>query len=195
MTASSGATYGSEAVRQSQNCVVPHTRSHGCGQLGGLTILRRNTPRRLLQSLMVLAQRLGGFRRCNAPCKDQRIQRDQQIGRNRSASTAIASGLIPSTPADRLPLLPLTRARAITRTAGSHTRLNRSSNRLSGLSIAGTAAFVTTRQTTTLNHDVLLAVLGLQARQRQQEDVFNFFTDTRHSSLTTVARATAAPRA
>jgi hypothetical protein len=50
-------------------------------------------------------------------------------------------------------------------------------------------AFVTTRQTTTLGHNVLLAVLGYQARQRQQEDVLNLFTNTRHSSLTTVARA------
>ncbi|KLO25688.1 hypothetical protein ABW16_22030, partial [Mycolicibacter heraklionensis] len=46
-------------------------------------------------------------------------------------------------------------------------------------------------QSTTLNHDVLLAVLGHQARQRQQEDVFYIqtFNDTRHSSLTTHARA------
>ena len=40
-------------------------------------------------------------------------------------------GGTPSTPADRLPRLPLTRVHATTRTAGSHTRLNTSSRSLS----------------------------------------------------------------
>ncbi|WP_207547306.1 hypothetical protein, partial [Mycobacterium talmoniae] len=48
----------------------------------------------------------------------------------------------------------------------------------------GIATFVTTRQTTILNHDVLLGVLGYQARQRHQEDVF-LINIYRHSPLTT----------
>jgi hypothetical protein len=53
----------------------------------------------------------------------------------------------------------------------------------------GVAALVTTRQTTTLGHDVLLAVIGTRTRQRHQEGVFIFFIDTqRHSSSTTHAR-------
>ena len=52
----------------------------------------------------------------------------------------------------------------------------------------GVTALVTTRQTTTLGHDVLLDVIGTRTRQRHQEDVLIYFNDTRHSSLTTGAR-------
>ena len=69
-------------------------------------------------------------------------------GRNpSSAEPASTRGRSPSTPADRFPVLPLTRAHATTRTAGSHTRLNRSSNRRSGSSIAHWCSLVWIRST------------------------------------------------
>src|SRR5215208_6487524 len=58
-----------------------------------------------------------------------------QLRKKLSSADRIDCGRSPSTPADRFPLLPLTRAHATTRTAGSHTRLNKSSNRRSGSSI------------------------------------------------------------
>ena len=48
----------------------------------------------------------------------------------------------PSTPAVRAPLLPRTRSHATTRNAGSSTRLNRSSNRRSGSSLAHRCSLV-----------------------------------------------------
>jgi len=54
----------------------------------------------------------------------------------------------------------------------------------------GVATLVTTRQTTTLNHNVLLIVLGHQALKRHQEDVFLINTH-RHSPLTTPTTGTA----
>ena len=56
--------------------------------------------------------------------------------RNASLPKTMERGVTPSTPADRAPRLPRTRSHATTRKAGSATRLNRSSNRRSGSSVA-----------------------------------------------------------
>src|SRR6266508_816142 len=56
--------------------------------------------------------------------------------RNRSLPKTMERGFTPSTPADRAPRLPRTRAHATTKNAGSATRLKRSSNRRSGSSVA-----------------------------------------------------------
>ncbi len=60
-----------------------------------------------------------------------------QPGEERSAApNTMERGRTPSTPADRAPRLPRTRSHATMRKAGSATRLNRSSNRRSGSSVA-----------------------------------------------------------
>src|SRR5690606_29596121 len=58
----------------------------------------------------------------------------------------------------------------------------------------GITALVTTRQTTTLGHDALLHVIGTRTRQRHQEGVATFITNTPHSSLTTDARGSVSQR-
>ena len=56
--------------------------------------------------------------------------------RNATSPATMERGFTPSTPAERAPRLPRTRSHATVRKAGSATRLNRSSNRRSGLSVA-----------------------------------------------------------
>ncbi len=58
------------------------------------------------------------------------------LGGHRLVTKESIPDVCASTPADRAPLLPLTRRHATSRNAGSHTRLNRSSNRRSRSSVA-----------------------------------------------------------
>src|SRR5664279_1644171 len=97
--------------------------------------------RLLLPGLGIIRSRTG--RGANA----RALRSSLSLGRNPSSAENTASGRSPSTPADRFPLLPLTRVQATTRTAGSHTRLNRSSNRRSGSSIAHWCSLVWIRST------------------------------------------------
>jgi len=106
---------------------VPRGRDAKPSQLGaGLGIIRSRTAR---------AVNRRAFRSCRS------------CGKNCSSAERIDCGRSPSTPAARFPLLPLTRAHATTRTAGSHTRLNRSSNRRSGSSIAHRCNLIWIRST------------------------------------------------
>jgi len=75
------------------------------------------------------------------------LRSSRRTGKNHSAAAKTDSGLTRSTPADRFPRLPRTRAHATTRTAGSQTRLNRSSNRRPGSSVAHWCNLVWIRST------------------------------------------------
>jgi len=65
-----------------------------------------------------------------------RLRSSLSDARNELSSGTIWRGLMPSTPAVRAPRLPRTRAQPTRRKAGSQTRLNRSSNRRAGSSVA-----------------------------------------------------------
>ena len=67
--------------------------------------------------------------------------------RNVSLPKTMERGATPSTPTDRAPRLPRTRAHATVRNAGSATRLKRSSNRRSGSSVAHWCSLVWIRRT------------------------------------------------
>ena len=77
----------------------------------------------------------------------RRALRSSRSPASRPSPNTIELGCTPSTPADRAPRLPRTRCHATTRKAGSATRLNKSQNRRSGLSVAHWCNFACIRST------------------------------------------------
>src|SRR5680860_910743 len=111
------------------------------------------------------------FSRTDVGVNRRALRSSRSPSRNTPPPAGMDRGAIPSTPAERPPLLVLTRFHATTRNAGSYTRLPRSSNWRPGSVVAHWCSFVCiacTRDCASerLGHDAPGFTSDLHARQR-----------------------------